>query len=105
MPQKEAVSTDKAPPPLPFFSQAIKCQGMVYCSGSIGGMSFHYLLIKEVHRSDGKGRNWLLFGIWNDVDAENGVVDPKTGKLVEGGVGDRTVSFARGERDEDLEGH
>ncbi|KIM97965.1 hypothetical protein OIDMADRAFT_20313 [Oidiodendron maius Zn] len=36
MPQKEAVSTDKAPPPLPFFSQAIKCQGMVYCSGSIG---------------------------------------------------------------------
>lgn len=36
MPQKESVSTDKAPPPLPFFSQAIKCQGMVYCSGSIG---------------------------------------------------------------------
>jgi len=36
MPQKEAVVTDKAPPPLPFFSQAIKCQGMVYCSGSIG---------------------------------------------------------------------
>ncbi|PQE20154.1 endoribonuclease L-PSP protein [Rutstroemia sp. NJR-2017a WRK4] len=36
MPQKEAVSTDKAPPPMPFFSQAIKCQGMVYCSGSIG---------------------------------------------------------------------
>lgn len=36
MPQKEAVSTDKAPAPLPFFSQAIKCQGMVYCSGSIG---------------------------------------------------------------------
>ncbi|KAB8304279.1 hypothetical protein EYC80_003691 [Monilinia laxa] len=36
MPQKESVSTDKAPPPLPFFSQAVKCQGMVYCSGSIG---------------------------------------------------------------------
>ena len=36
MPQKEAVKTDKAPPPMPFFSQAIKCQGMVYCSGSIG---------------------------------------------------------------------
>ncbi|ESZ98078.1 Brt1 [Sclerotinia borealis F-4128] len=36
MTQKETVSTDKAPPPLPFFSQAIKCQGMVYCSGSIG---------------------------------------------------------------------
>ncbi|KAM3067726.1 hypothetical protein ACMFMG_011462 [Clarireedia jacksonii] len=36
MPQKEAVSTDQAPPPLPFFSQAIKCQGMVYCSGSVG---------------------------------------------------------------------
>ncbi|TVY29967.1 RutC family protein [Lachnellula hyalina] len=33
---KEAVKTDKAPLPLPFFSQAIKCQGMVYCSGSIG---------------------------------------------------------------------
>jgi len=36
MPTKEAVLTDKAPAPLPFFSQAIKCQGMVYCSGSIG---------------------------------------------------------------------
>jgi hypothetical protein len=36
MVQKEEVKTDKAPPPLPFFSQAIKCQGMVYCSGSIG---------------------------------------------------------------------
>lgn len=54
MPQKEAVSTDKAPPPMPFFSQAIKCQGMVYCSGSIG-------------------------------------MDPKTMKLVEGNVADRTV--------------
>jgi len=54
MPQKEAVLTDKAPPPLPFFSQAIKCQGMVYCSGSVGQ-------------------------------------DPKTGKLVEGSVSDRTV--------------
>ncbi|KAL8709679.1 MAG: hypothetical protein Q9220_005619 [cf. Caloplaca sp. 1 TL-2023] len=35
-PMKKAVKTDKAPPPLPFFSQAIICQGMVYCSGSIG---------------------------------------------------------------------
>ncbi|KAL8918725.1 MAG: hypothetical protein Q9172_005295 [Xanthocarpia lactea] len=35
-PTKRAVQTDKAPPPLPFFSQAIICQGMVYCSGSIG---------------------------------------------------------------------
>jgi hypothetical protein len=42
MPQKEAVFTDKAPPPLPFFSQAIKCQGMVYCSGSIGGEFFGF---------------------------------------------------------------
>ncbi|TVY14946.1 RutC family protein [Lachnellula arida] len=33
---KEAVKTDKAPLPLPFFSQAIKCQGLVYCSGSVG---------------------------------------------------------------------
>ncbi|KAL9594009.1 MAG: hypothetical protein Q9219_007264 [cf. Caloplaca sp. 3 TL-2023] len=33
---KKAVRTQKAPPPLPFFSQAIVCQGMVYCSGSIG---------------------------------------------------------------------
>lgn len=32
----EAVFTKNAPPPMPFFSQAIKCQGMVYCSGSIG---------------------------------------------------------------------
>lgn len=54
MPQKEAVVTDKAPPPMPFFSQAIKCQGMVYCSGSIG-------------------------------------MDPKTNKVVEGTVADRTV--------------
>lgn len=33
---KESVLTDKAPAPLPLFSQAIKCNGMVYCSGSIG---------------------------------------------------------------------
>ncbi|KAI0487037.1 L-psp endoribonuclease family protein [Xylaria cf. heliscus] len=33
---KEAVLTDNAPPPLPQFSQAIKYNGMVYCSGSIG---------------------------------------------------------------------
>lgn len=36
MPTRTPVSTDKAPPPLPFFSQAIICNGMVYCSGSIG---------------------------------------------------------------------
>lgn len=36
MPQKELVFTDKAPPPLPFFSQAVKYNGMVYCSGNIG---------------------------------------------------------------------
>lgn len=36
MSPKEAILTDKAPAPLPFFSQAIKCNGMVYCSGSIG---------------------------------------------------------------------
>lgn len=53
-PMKQAVRTQKAPPPLPFYSQAIICQGMVYCSGSIG-------------------------------------VSPVTKKLVEGGVGDRTV--------------
>jgi enamine deaminase RidA (YjgF/YER057c/UK114 family) len=56
MPQKEAVTTANAPPPMPFLSQAIKCQGMVYCSGSVG-------------------------------------MDPKTMKLVEGSVGDRTVWF------------
>ncbi|KAL8684617.1 MAG: hypothetical protein Q9224_006232 [Gallowayella concinna] len=33
---RRAVSTDRAPPPLPFFSQGIVCQGMVYCSGQIG---------------------------------------------------------------------
>ena len=36
MPTRIAVRTDKAPPPLPVFSQAIICNGMVYCSGSIG---------------------------------------------------------------------
>lgn len=35
-PMRRAVHTDKAPPPLPFFSQAIVCNGMVYCSGQIG---------------------------------------------------------------------
>ncbi|KAI1361154.1 L-psp endoribonuclease family protein [Xylaria arbuscula] len=35
-PTKEAVSTQNAPAPLPQFSQAIKYNGMVYCSGSIG---------------------------------------------------------------------
>ncbi len=32
----EGVSTTKAPRPLPQFSQAVKYNGMVYCSGSIG---------------------------------------------------------------------
>lgn len=36
MPQKESVTTSDAPAPLPFFSQGIKCQGMVYCSGTVG---------------------------------------------------------------------
>jgi enamine deaminase RidA (YjgF/YER057c/UK114 family) len=36
MPTRVEVKTDKAPPPLPFYSQAIICNGMVYCSGSLG---------------------------------------------------------------------
>ncbi len=32
----EAVFTAKAPKPLPQFSQAVKFNGMVYCSGNIG---------------------------------------------------------------------
>ncbi|KAH8813270.1 Endoribonuclease L-PSP/chorismate mutase-like protein [Xylogone sp. PMI_703] len=53
MPVREAVKAENAPPPMPFFSQAIKCNGMVYVSGNVG-------------------------------------LDPKTKKLVEGSVGDRT---------------
>jgi 2-iminobutanoate/2-iminopropanoate deaminase len=36
MPTRTKVFTDKAPAPLPHFSQAIICNGMVYCSGNIG---------------------------------------------------------------------
>ena len=36
MPSIEKVFTTKAPKPLPQFSQAVKYNGMVYCSGSIG---------------------------------------------------------------------
>ncbi|ROV93480.1 hypothetical protein VSDG_06818 [Cytospora chrysosperma] len=36
MSKAEAVLTEKAPKPLPQFSQAIKYNGMVYCSGNIG---------------------------------------------------------------------
>ena len=35
MPTRVAVKTDKAPPPLPVYSQAIVCNGMVYCSGQV----------------------------------------------------------------------
>lgn len=35
MPTRVAVKTDKAPPPLPVYSQAIICNGMVYCSGQV----------------------------------------------------------------------
>ena len=35
MPTRQVVKTDKAPPPLPVYSQAIICNGMVYCSGQI----------------------------------------------------------------------
>ncbi|KAM5380349.1 hypothetical protein ACJZ2D_003451 [Fusarium nematophilum] len=34
----EAVFTDAAPAPLPQFSQAVKHNGMVYCSGNIGAI-------------------------------------------------------------------
>ena len=33
---RTAVLTTKAPPPLPVYSQAIICNGMVYCSGQVG---------------------------------------------------------------------
>lgn len=36
MPTRTKVLTDKAPAPLPQFSQAIVCNGMIYCSGNIG---------------------------------------------------------------------
>lgn len=52
----QAILTAAAPKPLPQFSQAIKFNGMVYCSGNIG-------------------------------------MDPKTSKIVEGTVKDRTVSY------------
>lgn len=35
MPTRQAVRTDKAPAPLPVYSQAIICNGMVYCSGQV----------------------------------------------------------------------
>ena len=35
MPTRVAVKTNKAPPPLPVYSQAIVCNGMVYCSGQV----------------------------------------------------------------------
>lgn len=35
MPTRVAVKTDKAPPPLPVYSQAIICNGIVYCSGQV----------------------------------------------------------------------
>ncbi|MCJ1459319.1 hypothetical protein MMC28_009696 [Mycoblastus sanguinarius] len=35
MPSRTVVKTDKAPPPLPVYSQAIVCNGMVYCSGQV----------------------------------------------------------------------
>jgi len=31
-----AILTDKAPKPIPQLSQAVKYNGMVYCSGSLG---------------------------------------------------------------------
>ncbi|GJN72704.1 endoribonuclease L-PSP [Purpureocillium lilacinum] len=37
-PKYEAVRTDGAPLPLPQFSQAVKYNGMVYCSGNIGAV-------------------------------------------------------------------
>ncbi len=36
MAPKEGIFTNKAPKPLPQFSQAVKHNGMVYCSGNIG---------------------------------------------------------------------
>ena len=35
MPTRQAVYTNKAPAPLPVYSQAIVCNRMVYCSGQV----------------------------------------------------------------------
>ncbi|CAK7272852.1 hypothetical protein SEPCBS57363_005355 [Sporothrix epigloea] len=35
MPVKESVFTPNSPAPRPFYSQAVKCNGMVYCSGQL----------------------------------------------------------------------
>lgn len=46
-PQIEAVSTKSAPAPLPQFSQAVKHNGMVYCSGNIGAIpGTHFELVE-----------------------------------------------------------
>ena len=71
MVQKEAVSTDKAPPPMPFLSQAIKCQGMV--SSNVHRTSYSAHFSAQIYCSGSIG------------------ADPKTKELVEGSVGDRTV--------------
>ncbi|KAF7515070.1 hypothetical protein G7054_g14779 [Neopestalotiopsis clavispora] len=42
----ERVHTDKAPKPLPQFSQAVKYNGMVYCSGNIGVDPASFTLVK-----------------------------------------------------------
>ncbi|CAJ0555096.1 Ff.00g051610.m01.CDS01 [Fusarium sp. VM40] len=46
-PQLEAVHTESAPAPLPQFSQAIKHNGMVYCSGNIGAIPGTKLTLVE----------------------------------------------------------
>ncbi|KAK6209032.1 hypothetical protein LQW54_006632 [Pestalotiopsis sp. IQ-011] len=42
----ERVHTDKAPKPLPQFSQAVKYNGMVYCSGNIGVDAASFKLVE-----------------------------------------------------------
>lgn len=42
----ERVHTDKAPKPLPQFSQAVKYSGMVYCSGNIGVDAASFKLVE-----------------------------------------------------------
>ena len=97
MPDRTAVKTDKAPAPLPVYSQAIVCNGMVYVS------------LERAPSPCQPDRSWNIFSLnpssflnvqqdpiekrltLNSYCSGQIGMDPETHALVDGGISDRTV--------------
>jgi reactive intermediate/imine deaminase len=67
MPQQSAVRTCEAPAPLPQFSQAVKYDGLLFCSGSIGMDPATNKLIEGTTKDRAR---WALRNLQSVIEAD-----------------------------------